>query len=77
MRDQREQTVQDVLDAVNGDASGTSVDHRSQGKIDDGLGINETATDYGTESDYVVVNHRSGEVRVNDKTNPNWILIVG
>lgn len=67
-------TEQDIQDASKEEASGKSVDKRSPSKTEDGLGRNDTATVHGTQTDYVVINDRTGEVvQVSDRNNPNWI----
>lgn len=67
-------TEQDVKDAINGEATGTSIDKRRPNKTADGLGRDDTASVYGTPDGYVVVNDRTGEVvQVSDKTDPAWI----
>lgn len=68
-------TEQDVKDTVAKGPKGKSFDKRSPKKTPpDHLGHNDTATVYGKQSEYVVVNDRTGEVvQVSDKTDPQWI----
>ncbi|MBA5806429.1 hypothetical protein F9883_00825 [Morganella morganii] len=68
-------TEQDVKDTVAKGPKGKSFDKRSPKKTPpDHLGRNDTATIYGKQGEYIVVNDRTGEVvQVSDKTDPQWI----
>lgn len=68
-------TEQDAKDTVAKGPKGKSFDKRSPKKTPpDHLGRNDTATVYGKQGEYVVVNDRTGEVvQVSDKTDPQWI----
>lgn len=67
-------TEQDVKDTVAKGPKGKSFDKRSPKKTPpDHLGRNDTATVYGKQGEYVVVNDRTGEVvQVSDRKDPEW-----
>lgn len=68
-------TTQDIQNAMNNGATGTAFDKRFASKTSDGLPRNDTATVYGSEDGYIVVNDRTGEiVQISDKTDPRWIV---
>ena len=59
---------------ANSDATGASIDRRRPNKTSDGLGRNDTASVFGNDTTYIVVNDRTNEVvQISDKNDTNWI----
>ncbi|NHZ95633.1 colicin E5-related ribonuclease [Massilia sp. CCM 8734] len=67
-------TEQEVVDVIETEPIGRSIDHRTPQKTGDRQARRDTATVYGSkDGGHVVVNDRTGEVvHVSDKNDPYW-----